>query len=297
MPSSLDPRFFPHILENTLQHVDRRTLLAARLVSTGMCDIADLLLSGKRLIVLTSAHASKRLSVRIQAPTMDFYPLDRFVPCFHPAGSREAQHRAMGRAKHIAIICDLPSEHLNDLISHVQPTCSITFLPSKNHDVFSKTDFRIPPCSSLSLDILRDCSCQMKGHLSNASPAPAGALCHTAARVVLHLPWRGNLRSITSTAPRMPRTPAKCPLAVGVVNPSVTQLIVVGDLSALPWYFVDIDFQTHPNLQITLEDLRGGGMLKAGASNLLRRRTAMCFKIPEQQVQYVVTDWWNKTQP
>lgn len=291
---SLDPNSVPHILEATLAFTDRQTLLAARLVSLSMRDVADRLLSGDTLDIWSDAADSSAALTATSLPKVR-QPQNRRVPCFHPNGSVKAQRSAVIHASCLKIHCFLATPRLNDLLQHARQTCDIVLSFGRDHARVFTTDVCIPPCSSLKIHIPTSCFCLTArdedrylkvdssedsiSSASDAAPTPTAALHHEATTVRLHL--ERVLRGFGSRS----TTSVYCPVAEGAVNAGVRHLHVSGDVRTLPKLFDGVNKHTHHDLHILFSSDRA---LSATKVDQLLRDTARCFSIPRQQMHYEV---------
>lgn len=296
-----DPNRFPHIVEAILSRTDRSTLLAVRLVSSSLCDIADRLLSGDTLSIWSRAEGSSTL-LSVTGLARVRHPQNRCIPCFHSAGSETTQGLAVNRAKRLNVYCFLATQRLHQLLQQAGPRCDILLTFGRDHLVALATDVILPPCASLQLVAYTDCSCMnsMDGSDDSGSgsvdgsgsalvedseeelEAAASTFSHSAAEVTLHL------ESEPFGPPPLASTRPACPVAQGAINSGIERLQVTGNIRALPRLFDGVDVQTSPDLHIVIA---GDGKLDSAEVDALLLDTARCFSVPAQQVQYELKRW------
>lgn len=281
MPTTLSPAFFPHIFEDILRLTDRPTLLAARLVSTAMCDSANRLLSGDYLILETCAMEDhiELLAFSDGSPSEGISSC-RTVPYFHPTANLTAQYQAVNRARILCLFinCNFARRRLNSLLQHVHPSCEVELCcATLLHNLSFATDICLPACATLSLQSSMSCSCSGRLHPESTAVKAPGVLRHKASRVRLYV------QSESVTDPTSSTVCYRCPLVAGAVNGGVTHLTVSGNVCTLPEHFQNVNVNSSTNLQILIE---GDGGLGTAAVNSLRQATAQQFKIPVEQVQY-----------
>ncbi|EJT46603.1 hypothetical protein A1Q1_04780 [Trichosporon asahii var. asahii CBS 2479] len=281
MPTTLSPAFFPHIFEDILRLTDRPTLLAARLVSTAMCDSANRLLSSDYLILETYAMENhiELLAFSDGSPSEDCISSCRTVPYFHPTANLTAQYQAVNRARilRLFINCNFARRRLNSLLQQVHPSCEVELWCDTLHDLSFATDICLPACATLSLQSSMSCSCSGRVPPESTAVEAPGVLRHNASRVRLYVESESVTDTTSSTVCY------RCPLVAGAVNGGVTHLTVSGNVCALPRHFQNVNVNSSPDLQILIE---GDGGLGPAAVNSLRQATAQHFKIPVEQVQY-----------
>lgn len=293
-----DPSRFPHIVEAILSCTDRSTLLAVRLVSYSLCDVADRLLSGDTLSIWSRAEGSSTL-LSVTGLARVRHPQNRCIPCFHPAGSETTQRLAVNRAKRLNVYCFLATQRLYQLLQQAGPRCDILLTFGRDHLLALATDVILPPCGSLQLVAYTDCSCMNRMDTSDDSSggsvdgsgsalvaeeltAAAGSFSHSAAEVTLHLEPEP-----LGPPPLASRRPV-CPVAQGAINTGVKRLLVTGNIRALPRLFDGVDVQTSPDLHIVIA---GDGKLDSAEVDTLLLDIARCFSVPARQVQYEVKRW------
>lgn len=168
MPVTLDHDCFPHIVEAILFYADRKTLLDARLLSSSMRRIADSFFCGDGMSIVfskaktgSSSQESESFTRTVTSVGSSLEAITRGsrrlrVPCFHPAGDLEAQHRAISRASRLTLLCCAVTPPLNDLLQHIQPTCELNLYHSDGYAT-SSTPLCIPPTSSIEIDLSTFC--------------------------------------------------------------------------------------------------------------------------------------------
>lgn len=240
MSAHLDPHCIPHVFDTILSEVrDRKTLLAARLVSTDMLKLVDSRLCHVRLDVVRTG-GKPDFDARTATQPDHGAPSYPRVPYFFPNGSPVAQAAAMGRLTTFTLDTDLMSEHVAGFLRHLPPAASVTLrhymwrgqagaLPS-----LLPRDLALPPCQALTIDIGSLCACQSTGLFT-----------HVASRVNLWIWSEGYAYASPGTS--------NCPVMSGVINLGVSQLIVSGNVLALPGLLGNVNVEASPTLHIRFE--------------------------------------------
>lgn len=196
------------------------------------------------------------------------------VPCFHPAGDPKAQRRAISRASHITLLCHVVTQHLNDLLQHIRPTCHLNLYHTDGYTT-SDVPLCIPPTASIEIDSSKLCA--------GSGTAAMGVLKHCSKRVMVRVEDDCE-EDLTNFIPL-------CRIGQQIVTPLVEHLTVTGNVCALPSHYRDVDIESAPQLEITVlhsdDDCRQMDQVEI---DNLRRETANLFKIPVQQVQYLEED-------
>lgn len=241
MSAHLDPHSFPHVFDTILfelsEVTDRKTLLAARLVSTAMLKLVNPRLCRDVLDVVRTG-GKPDFDARTAIPLYWGFHYPR-VPYFSPNGSPVAQAAAMARLTTFTLETDLMSEHVAGFLHHLPPAASVTLrrymwegqaraLPS-----LLPRDLALPPCQDLNIVIGSRCVCKS-----------TGVFTHAASRVYLSL-----IPSYV-VADDSPGISSNCPVMSGVINLGVSQLIVDGNVFALPGLLGNVNVEASPTLQV-----------------------------------------------
>lgn len=270
MPSQLDPLSFPHIVEAILVQTDRKTLLAARLVSTSMLRLVDPLFCHTRLFLMQSAsgHLQGSSSMALR-PSTSFKPHHR-VPCFHRDGDEAIQAAAVSRIGHISLFPlfnQSARKHAGRLLQHVRSDAFVGVYHDSslgrgaNPPPFD-SDLIIPPCTKITVTLSQVCTCSR-----------GGVFRHEAGAVELEIDGRLSLTHTINS----------CAVMAGIINPGVTELIISGKITALPSVLLGISVQANPDLDVIFESYT---VPSAEAMADLRSFAAERFSIPEDHISF-----------
>lgn len=264
MAPRLDPLGFPHIIEAIFRDVSWKQQLDARLVSSSMRNVMDLLFAHSELRLTIDKKGKLRATTRNAASSHL-----KGLPCFHPEGDLEPQHQAIRRAQHLIIRAAHVTPRLNGLLQHVQPSCRVVF----EHEGMFQHDLHIPPCASLQFVVNPGCFC---------FASSTGKFTHEATRV--HLNLRGHVNtSVALSVVKRRRGGGECPIMAGAMNASVTRLIVAGNVCVLPALFDELDVPTADDLSV---EISSNGLFHGTTRDALRRDISICLNIPESRVKY-----------
>lgn len=274
MVTSLDPRWFPHILENIIFHSVWETQLAARLVSSSMRDLADRVLIGPDLY-LRSGHPSCALLVETYTQGgRNRYTKFHRVPCLHGTGNVRSQRDVMRRVRRIRITLSGETPRVPHILSLVQPTSHIDWvMTARDHTDLGSVRDQIPPCESLHLsseDYV--CHCRVPTKLG------ARKLRHTASTVKLTLPYQYD------------HDPTYCFVIAGALNSSVTRFTLAGSFRNYPDLVANTEIKIHPDLQIFLR-CWGDDDWDLVTSPDFSHKLARCLNISVGRIQTQFPPW------
>lgn len=260
MGRSLEPQNFPHIVEQILEQVDYKTLLAARKVSRSMSGMANRLLIGDKIAI---KRKRRGCGLSFEGPKGN-------LPFFHP-GSRIPWHKeAMQRAQQVSIAENLPrSYRLNGLLMNLPPTCQVQIRHSKENQ-----PFRLSEIASLEV-VITDGHCNCR----NRWAAPVQ---HAARRVTIIIDQG---------------LPVNCQLGRSILNPATEHLeIRSSDFQALcsGTFVARVNYPKHPrhpDLKLVLHlrcwvGRHWNAWQPTGHQPEVVERFASHFDINESQVSY-----------
>lgn len=186
MAPSLEPRCFPHIIEQILQEFDYKTLLKVRRVSLYMCAAANKVLAGDN-ITIKPWRGSRPC---FEGPS-------GALPFFYTQNRLPMQKAVMRHVKSLTIAAGVQrSARLNSLLRHLPPICHVQI-----HHSHGDQAFHLPDIASLTLLIATGhCDCSSRW----ASPLQHGA------------------RQVTIVVNH--DLPQKCQLIRSVLNPAIEHL-------------------------------------------------------------------------
>lgn len=240
MAARLDPRFFPHIVEDILRQSDRRTLFTARLVCASMRDLCDRLLVETDIILMRYDDPRRFTAYSFNRRLASW--TGRRIPCFHPGGSLRAQHDVIRRVRYICVNIAHVSQRLIDLLHFVHPMSNVRWSGQSCCSAdFAGLSLVIPPCASLEL-VVNVCCCFSDGRPDkNLKSKGVVEFRHSARHVILSffVSYQGYS--------------AQCRMTAGVLNPMVSQLTIIGYVPAFATAFKGRELQVSPRLQVHFE--------------------------------------------
>lgn len=271
MPSQLEPLSFPHIVEAILVQTDRKTLLAARLVSTSMLKLVDPLFSHTMLFLTQSAsghlQGSGPMALRLST---SFKPHHR-VPYFHRYGDEAIQAAAVSRIGRISLFPLFNKsawKHAGRLLQNVRSDAFVGVYhdgsPGRgaNPPPFD-SDLIIPPCTKITVTLSQVCTCRR-----------GGVFRHEAGAVELRI----------ESGPCLTHTINSCAVMDGVINPGVTELIISGKITATSSLLLGISVQANPDLNVVFDNYASTSVEVMAD---LRRFAAERFSIPEDRISFI----------
>lgn len=269
----LDPANYPHIFDAILFHtLDRKTVLAARLVSTAMLKVADRTLALPEMYIRTNVRGG------LQASSFAFNPwygrcglAGGRLPYFCPDSLRDntkPQMAAITMASSFDINTEAASKQLIDFLKHMRPTSSVFFKHHRtdrydNHldptELFD--DLVIAPCQKLVINMLSVCACRSTGVFKHRAKSVRVTILDGA------------------TAGVVP----DCAVLAGIVNPGVNTITIEGNVQAFPRLLTSTSVQASPELRVTVSP---NCLLGEEDRRQLLRWTRKCFNIPQHQILF-----------
>lgn len=274
----LDPAYYPHVFGAILFHtLDRKTILAARLVSTAMLKVADRTLALPEMYIRTNERGG---GLQGFSYALNTWWDDRGrlaggrLPCFCPDSLRDntkPQVAAITMASYLDII-PLPTEAANkqliDFLKHMRPTCSVFFKHHRNDRYYDPSDppklaydLVIAPCQKLVIHMLSVCACRSTGVFK-----------HSAESV-----------RVTFLDDATPGVVPDCAVIAGIVNPGVNTITIEGNVLAFPRLLTSTSVQASPELRVTFSP---DCLLEGEDRRQLLRWARKCFNIPQHQISF-----------
>lgn len=273
MPVPLDPACFPHIAEAILSNVtDRGMLLAARLVSSSMLSLVDPLLCSKRLHIEPDSRGN------FSAVTSNLNIIaDRLtvgtVPYLIKSGNAATQAAALRQLDTLTLHTHLVTHHVNGLLQHLSPAAYVEIEhvkmdgrgrvhPAEFHGTLS-----LPTCDSLMIAFHPSCTCGSAGNFEHGTTG------------MVHLLIFPEAPDSASRARH-----STCAFIAGAINPSVTVLLVNGDILQLPVLLAAVHVRSNPNLKVIFEPIDYEPTFDQEIE--LVSKTADCLGISEAQITF-----------